>query len=153
MTNQKSSQANKRTNMTAIETLPQLETKELAIAVAIAAEDRKAADIVILQVAEVSYLADYFVIATGFSQTQVRAIADSIEDKISKEFDRQPLRVEGKATGSWILQDYGDVIVHVMLETEREFYNLEAFWGHAEQIDFSEEVPASGHNSTLKSLL
>ena len=137
MTEQKPNQENKISNMTAIETLPQLETQELATAVAIAAEDRKAADIVILKVAEVSYLADYFVIATGFSQTQVRAIADAIEDKISKEFNQQPLRVEGKATGSWILQDYGDVIVHIMLETEREFYNLEAFWGHAEKIDFS----------------
>ncbi|MDJ0723493.1 MAG: ribosome silencing factor [Prochloraceae cyanobacterium] len=123
--------------MTATETPSQLETRKLARAIAIAAEDRKAADIVILEVAEVSYLADYFVIVTGFSQTQVRAISDSIEDKISKELDRNPLRVEGKSQGNWILQDYGDVIVHIMLEKDREFYNLEAFWGHAKKINFS----------------
>ena len=138
MTEPKANLENKLSNMTAIQSLPQFQSKELARAVAIAAEDRKAADITILKVAEVSYLADYFVIVTGFSQAQVRAISDAIEDKITKEFDQNPLRVEGKAKGSWILQDYGDVIVHIMLETEREFYNLEAFWGHAERIDFSE---------------
>ncbi len=137
MSEQKSNGENKISNMTATETPSQLETRKLARAIAIAAEDRKAADIVILEVAEVSYLADYFVIVTGFSQTQVRAISDSIEDKISKELDRNPLRVEGKSQGNWILQDYGDVIVHIMLEKDREFYNLEAFWGHAKKINFS----------------
>ena len=137
MSEQKSNGENKISNMTATETPSQLETRKLARAIAIAAEDRKAADIVILEVVEVSYLADYFVIVTGFSQTQVRAISDSIEDKISKELDRNPLRVEGKSQGNWILQDYGDVIVHIMLEKDREFYNLEAFWGHAKKINFS----------------
>ncbi len=137
MSEQKSNGENKISNMTATETPSQLETRKLARAIAIAAEDRKAADIVILEVVEVSYLADYFVIVTGFSQTQVRAISDAIEDKISKELERNPLRVEGKSQGNWILQDYGDVIVHIMLEKDREFYNLEAFWGHAKKINFS----------------
>ncbi|WP_242030385.1 MULTISPECIES: ribosome silencing factor [unclassified Coleofasciculus] len=112
-------------------------SKELALTAARAADDRKAADIVLLQVGEVSYLADYFAIATGFSRVQVRAIAQSIEQKVETEWQRLPLRVEGKAEGSWILLDYGDVIIHILLPPEREFYNLEAFWGHAEKIDFS----------------
>ncbi|HAJ60382.1 MAG TPA: ribosome silencing factor, partial [Cyanobacteria bacterium UBA8543] len=109
---------------------------ELAWTIAQAADDRKGGDILILQVGEVSYLADYFVIVTGFSRTQVRAISQSIEQKVETVWDRLPLRVEGQAEGSWILQDYGEVIVHILMPQEREFYNLEAFWGHAEQIEF-----------------
>lgn len=108
----------------------------LAQTIAEAADDRKAEDIIILGVAELCYLTDYFVIVSGFSKTQVRAIADSIEDKTQKELQRVPLRTAGKAEGTWILQDYGDVIVHSLLPTEREYYNLEAFWGHAERIPF-----------------
>lgn len=108
----------------------------LVWSIAEAADDRKAEDIVILKVDQVSYLADFFVIATGFSRTQVRAIADSIEDKLQKEYDRLPLRLEGQSEGTWILQDYGEVIVHVFSPQEREFYKLEAFWGHAERIEF-----------------
>lgn len=100
-----------------------------------AADDRKGADIVVLKVADISYLADYFVIVTGFSRTQVRAIADSIEERVFRECQRNPRRIEGKAEGNWVLQDYGDAIVHIFLPEEREFYNLEAFWGHAETVE------------------
>jgi ribosome-associated protein len=110
-------------------------TQRLVQAIAQAADDRKAADIVVLKVVGISYLTDYFVMATGFSRTQVRAISDAIEEKVAKEFQKNPLRVEGKAEGSWIVHDYGDVIVHIFLPQEREFYNLEAFWGHAERIN------------------
>jgi ribosome-associated protein len=116
--------------------LEALESGRLAWSIAEAADDRKAENIVLLQVNEVSYLADFFVVATGFSRTQVRAIADSIEQKLEDEYDRLPLRMEGRSDGTWILQDYGEVIVHVFLPQEREFYNLEAFWGHAESIEY-----------------
>ena len=117
-------------------------SRSLAWTVAEAADDKKAGDIVILQVAEVSYLTDYFVIVTGFSHAQVRAIADSIEGKVEVECQRPPLRVEGRTDAAWVLMDYGDVIVHIFLPTEREYYNLEAFWGHAETIAF-ESVESS----------
>ena len=110
--------------------------KNLAWTIATAADEKKADDIVLLQVGEVSYLTDYFVIVTGFSKAQVRAIADTVEAKVELEWHQQPLRVEGKTDGNWILMDYGDVIVHILLPTEREYYNLEAFWGHAERIEF-----------------
>ncbi len=107
---------------------------KLALTIAEAASDRKAGDILVLRVADVSYLADYFVMLTGYSRVQVRAIAQAIEDKVETEMHRRPLRTEGKEEGNWVLQDYGDVIVHIMMPKEREFYNLEAFWSHAERI-------------------
>ncbi len=113
-------------------------SEQLALAIADAADDKKANDIVLLKVADISYLTDYFVIATGFSQIQIRAIAEEIEAKIAENFQRNPIRVEGKTEGNWILQDYGDVIVHLFLPEDREYYNLEAFWGHAERVQFRE---------------
>ncbi|WP_267383537.1 ribosome silencing factor [Cyanobacterium sp. uoEpiScrs1] len=112
-------------------------TQTLVWAIIQAANDRKADNIVVLKVAEVSYLSDYFIIATGFSTTQVRAIAESIEKEVDQTCRRFPLHVEGKRQGTWVLQDYGDVIVHILLPEEREFYNLEAFWGHAERVELS----------------
>lgn len=112
-------------------------SQELAGKIATAADDKKAADIVLLKVTDISYLADYFVIITGFSRTQVRAISESIEDQIEEQFNRHPMRVSGKKEGNWIVQDYEDVIVHIFLPEEREYYNLEAFWGQAERFEFS----------------
>lgn len=106
----------------------------LALTVARTAEDRKGGDIVLLRVSEVSYLADYFAIVTAFSKVQVRAISDAIIDKVEQEFHRHPVRVEGQANASWLVQDYGDVIVHIMMPHEREYYNIEAFWAHGERI-------------------
>ncbi|MGB3534101.1 MAG: ribosome silencing factor [Microcoleaceae cyanobacterium] len=107
----------------------------VAVVAAQAAEDRKAEDILILKVSEVSYLADFFVIATGFSTVQVRAIYQAVLKAVESELDRVPVSIEGQAEGVWTLIDYGDVVIHLLLPEEREFYNLEAFWGHAEKID------------------
>ena len=113
-----------------------INTEEVALQVAKAAEDKKAQDITLLKVSDVSYLADYFVIVTGFSRTQLNAIAESIEEQIEEKFNLQPIRVSGKREGNWVVQDYGDVIVHSFLPEEREYYNLEAFWGHADRVEF-----------------
>ncbi|MEH2312540.1 MAG: ribosome silencing factor [Nostoc sp.] len=117
---------------------------KLAAMIAVAASDRKAGEILLLKVAEVSYLADYFVMMTGYSRVQVRAIAQAIEGKVETELQRRPIRTEGKVEGSWVLQDYGDVIVHIMMPKEREFYNLEAFWIHAERISLPESDEGEG---------
>lgn len=108
----------------------------LALAAVQSADDRKGGDIVLLRVTEVSLLADYFVLATGYSKVQVRAIANAVADRAQDELLRAPIHTEGMAESTWVLQDYGDVIVHVLMPQEREFYNLEAFWGHAERIDY-----------------
>ncbi|NJL46066.1 MAG: ribosome silencing factor [Leptolyngbyaceae cyanobacterium SM2_3_12] len=114
---------------------------QLAYAVAAAAEERKGSDIRILQVGDVSYLADYFVLVTGFSAVQVRAITRSIEATLEDDWNRRPLRVEGQMEGNWVLLDYGEVIVHVFMPEAREFYDLEAFWGHANQIAYRSSLP------------
>lgn len=127
----------------ASETLPskpslssEFSSQQLAEAIAEAADDKKAEGIVLLKVAGISYLADYFVIATGFSTTQVKAICDSIEKEIETKYQLLPLRLQGKSEGRWIAVDYGDVIVHIFMPEERDFYDLEAFWGHAERTNF-----------------
>ena len=116
---------------------------QLAYAIAAAADERKGGNITILQVGDVSYLADYFVVVTGFSTVQVRAITRSIEGTLEDDFNRRPLRVEGQMEGNWILMDYGEVIVHVFMPEAREFYDLEAFWGHANQMLYTPPSPKS----------
>ncbi|NEN88148.1 MAG: ribosome silencing factor [Okeania sp. SIO3H1] len=110
-------------------------TLELTSTIVNAALDRKGDNIVVIKVSEVSYLADYFVIITGYSNVQVRAISQVIAQKVEQDREVYPLGVEGQKESSWILMDYGDVIVHILKPEEREFYNLEAFWSHAERVD------------------
>jgi ribosome-associated protein len=119
------------------------ESRDLALIAAAAAADRKAGELVVLKVAEVSFLADYFVLVTGYSKAQVRAISQSIEDQVEEKLQRLPVRSEGQSEGTWILKDYGDVMVHIMMPKEREFYNLEAFWGHAQRV----ELPNTDNDS------
>mgnify|MGYP005843130503 CR=1 FL=1 len=107
---------------------------QIALTAAHAADDRKAADIVLLAIGEVSTLANYFVLATGFSRAQTKAIAATVSEQLLAQFDRRPLHASGNEDTGWILLDYGDVIIHIMMPQEREFYNLEAFWGHVSQL-------------------
>lgn len=111
-------------------------SQRLALTLAQAAEDRKGADILILSVGDVCYLTDYFVMVTGFSRTQVRALADSMQKATLEHCLRSPAHVEGQSDSSWIVLDYGDAIAHIMMPETREFYGLEAFWGHAERLSF-----------------
>ena len=115
--------------------------EQLAFLAADAADDRKAGDMVLINIGEVSTLADYLLIVTGFSKVQLRAISDSVADKIEEELDRVPLRTEGHNKGGWILIDYGDLIVHILMPELREFYSLEAFWGHGEIVTLPEMQP------------
>jgi ribosome-associated protein len=126
-----------RTQSTVTDSTPSDEARGLIMTAAQAADDRKAVEIVLLQVSEVCYLADYFAIVTGFSNVQVRAISQAIADQVEEEWGRLPLRTQGLSDASWVVMDYGDAIIHIMKPQEREFYNLEAFWGHADRLDFS----------------
>ncbi len=98
-----------------------------------AAEDKKAEDITVLDIREVSIIADYFIICSGRSRTQVQAIVENIIEEVEKE-GVSALRREGFREGGWVLVDYGDVVVHVFQETERQFYNLERLWGDAQVV-------------------
>lgn len=110
-----------------------LETAKLA---AKALDGKKGLDIKIIKVRDVSSIADYFVIATGTSNTHVKALADEVEFKLDQE-GISVSHVEGYRSDSWILLDYVDVVVHVFSEQAREYYSLERLWQDGEQIDIS----------------
>lgn len=99
-------------------------------------DKKKAIDIKALHITELSIVADYFVIASGTSNTHVKSLADEVEYEMSQK-GVEPTHVEGKATG-WILLDYGSVIVHVFTGESREFYNLERLWSDAGEVDISD---------------
>ena len=94
---------------------------------------KKAEDIVIVDVREKTVLCDYFVIAGGRSTTQVKALCDNLEEKLSKE-GMEPRRVEGVKEGRWGVLDYGDVIVHIFNDESRLFYHLERLWGEGDNV-------------------
>ena len=108
--------------------------RQTALLAAEILDDRKAQDIAVLEVVDLTILADYFIIATGTSTTHVGALADEIEFKL-KEQGLQPHHIEGHRAGGWILMDYKDVIVHVFTKEAREFYSLERLWGDAERVE------------------
>jgi ribosome-associated protein len=114
-----------------------MDSEGLARLAAEAADDRKAVDIRLLRVEDVTTLTDWFVVCSGLSDVQVRAIARSVEDRLEADCERLPLRREGVTQGRWVLLDYGDLIVQVLTPQERSYYDLEAFWGHGETINFS----------------
>ena len=102
-----------------------------------AIDDKIGQDIVILNIGKVSSLCDYFVIATGSSSRQVKAIADSVEDEMTK-IDIEPRGKEGITSQSWVLLDYGDIMVHIFDEENRGFYNLEKLWKDAPYVERDE---------------
>ena len=99
-----------------------------------AAEDKKAIEPKVLDIRELSVIADYFIICSGRSAPQVQAIAENVREQLEKE-DVQVSHQEGFREGTWVLLDYGDVIVHVFQEAEREFYKLERLWGDAPVVN------------------
>ena len=114
-----------------------IDSQEAAYLAANAAEAKKSHGTLVLDVGQVTVLADYFVIAGGDTLTQVRAIADNIEEALAK-VGLKPRSIEGKKEGRWVLMDYELIIVHVLHERERNFYKLEQFWNHALIVDPAE---------------
>ncbi len=113
-------------------------TKELTKTALNALLDRKASDIVLLRVTKQTTLADYYVICTGTSNTQLRAIADAVDESMSKKYGLEPKSIEGYRSASWILLDYGSVIVHAFKNDTRQFYDLERLWSDSEKLDVQE---------------
>jgi ribosome-associated protein len=95
-----------------------------------AAEDRKAVDLKVLHLQQVSDFTDYFLICSGTNERQVQAIADAVEERLRANKVR-PMHIEGYNRAQWVLLDYGDLVVHVFLEEPRRFYALERLWGDA----------------------
>lgn len=107
----------------------------LAVDVADAADDRKATDLVILEVADVLGVVDLFLLATATSDRQLKAVAEAVEERARRDHDRRPHRREGRADSGWLLLDFGDVVCHLFSREQRDFYSLERLWADVPRID------------------
>lgn len=99
-----------------------------------AALDKKAFDLDVLSVGELTSIADYFILASAGNERQAAAIADAVVDQLKQQLGIRPLLIEGTTPGRWILLDYGDFIVHIFTEDVRRFYGLERLWGDAPNV-------------------
>ena len=118
--------------------------KELAIIAAKALDDKKGKEISAIEVTDQTSLADFFVIATGSSNTQINALCDAVEKAMKEQAEEAPLHREGHRDGTWVLLDYGCVVVHVFTEEAREFYSLERLWSDGKKVDLSAVLTADG---------
>ncbi len=105
-----------------------MESKEKTLAICKLLSEKKATGIVYISVAEKTTLCDYFIIAGGRSKTQVKSLAENLEEKLEKDYGLTPRRKEGVREGRWAVLDYSDVIVHIFGDEERDFYCLERLW-------------------------
>ncbi len=117
---------------------------------------KKATDVKILHIEKISNVADYFVICTGDSDVQTRAISYFIEDELREKSHTKPWHVEGLETGQWVLMDYSDVVVHIFMPLTRQFYGLELLWGDAPVTEVEDPLLVSqselnSSNSTFTS--
>ena len=109
-----------------------------------AAAEKKAHDLVVLDLREVASFTDYFVIASGTNVRQVQAVADEVQEQLRKRLGVKPARVEGYNTAEWVLLDYGDFILHVFEEKSRRFYDLERLWRDAARVPVPADVSGEG---------
>ena len=111
--------------------------KELALLAARALADKKAKEIQALEIGDLTTLAEYFVIATGSSNTQINALVDNVEKVLHEEAGEEALHREGYRGGTWVLLDYGCIAIHVFSAEAREFYGLERLWRDGKPLDIS----------------
>jgi ribosome-associated protein len=97
--------------------------------------EKKATDVVVLDIRKITQMTDYFLIAGGYTDIQVRAVSEHVVDTLREKFDIKPWHVEGKESGRWMLLDYVDFVVHVFQPEAREFYQLEKLWVDAERTE------------------
>ena len=114
-----------------------MESYELAVLLARALDSKKGGDIKVLKTEGVTTLADYFVICTATSNTQVKAMSDACEEAVEQNGERAH-HIEGHRGGTWLLMDFSAVVVHVFTDEARKFYDLERLWSDAEEIDIGE---------------
>jgi ribosome-associated protein len=112
-----------------------MDSKKLALLCRNLADNKKAENILVLDVRKLSSVTDYFVIASGSSQPHLRAIVEEITGKLKEDHDLRPARSEGSTSGTWVVLDYFDVIVHVMHAETRARYDLEGLWGDAKKVN------------------
>lgn len=108
---------------------------ELARVAALAADSKKASDVVLLDLSPVTDVCDYFLVCSGDNARQVDAIVDEVREKVSANCGVSPLSCEGREGLSWVLLDYGSVVVHVFLPATRDYYRLESLWADAPRVE------------------
>ena len=116
--------------------------KEMAIIAARALDEKRGKEISAIEITDLTTLADYFVFATGTSNTQINALCGSVEKALKEQANEDPLRREGYRDGTWVLLDYGCICVHVFSEEARNFYSLERLWKDGKPLDLSEVLMA-----------
>ena len=115
---------------------------ELAKVAAFAADEKKAFDIELLDLTKLSDVCDYFLILSASNSRQADMLVDEIEEKVFKNCSVKPISIEGRAGLTWVLMDYGSVVIHVFLPETRDFYRLERLWGEAPRIELAFESDA-----------
>lgn len=110
--------------------------KEIALTIAKVLDSKKGMDIKVLETAELTTLADYFVICAATSTTQIKALSEECE-KVMKEQGEPPHHIEGHRGGTWVLLDFSSVVVHIFMDETRKFYDLERLWSDAKEMDLS----------------
>lgn len=128
-----------------------LESFSKALAAVEAALEKKAQDLVVLQVEHLSSIAEYFLIATGRSDIQVQAIARGIEERMARENER-PLAVEGLNHAHWVVLDYDDVVIHLFFQPARDFYRLESTWTDASEVTLPEPFRSQARDLTTRAM-
>lgn len=129
----------KAINEETIEQPTRLETEDAVMMAARAASDRKAADLVILDLRDVAQFTEFFLICTANNSRQVQAVTDAIEENL-REAGKRPSHIEGYTAAEWVLLDYGDFIAHVFSPTSRRFYDLERLWRDAKHVPLPDDV-------------
>ena len=119
---------------------PKADDLEKLMLAARAAAERKALDMVAIDIRKIASFAEYCLLCSGTSTRQVQAIADEVLERLREERDARPLHIEGYETATWILLDYGDLIVHIFTGESRAFYQLERLWRDAERVALPEEM-------------
>ena len=117
--------------------LPSRELAEIAVK---ALDSKKGKEIRLIRIDKITTLAEYFVICTGTSNTQINALCDAVEKELTEKGE-EPLHREGSRGGTWVLLDYGCVVVHVFNDEARKFYSLEHLWADGEEVDLSAVLP------------
>ncbi len=125
-----------------------MDSKKLALLCREFADNKKAENILVMDVRKLSSVTDYFVIASGTSQPHLRAIVEEISSRLRDEYDLRPTRMDGGTTGSWVVLDYFDVIVHVMHAETRAHYDLEGLWGDAKPVKATKPKAAKAKKKT-----
>ena len=119
---------------------PMLPSRELAEIAVKALDSKKGKEIRLIRIDKITTLAEYFVICTGTSNTQINALCDAVEKELTEKGE-EPLHREGYRGGTWVLLDYGCVVVHVFNDEARKFYSLEHLWADGEEVDLSAILP------------